>query len=684
MSYRELLGCKRPSCAGTLTIPVKLVIKGPKLIDVARCPECHRTYKFILSMGDKRQWLPLIGDTFFQCSICGTRSHLHIISRGSKFKANIKCENCEKKEAKVISRNLWLYGVGAISTRLSESNIIPPPPLESFSTLSQPPAPRTIPFPPKSVLGEKFLPTQPTKLEKFLLTADEKKLYTRLTFDYISNRLNIPVNQVMEVTENLILLGKLSARIDSLSNTLIFSEAMAQFESAQTTPIKLIPKQTPLEPTTPISTERMKSTPLAHEPPSREVELPLERVHTTSTERLESIRRSIDKIELIESPPEASTHSSEPETVLSQFETLVEESTSPSESISEEILSIPSSSAEEKALTQQISTEAIERAPHPAHVTRYHEKLRCKQPLCKNFGELTIPLKLFLKSNNITFDNVCLNCHMSNRGILPLSDKKTWLPLIAKTIFQCTRCGAINNDNYKYSIRFQRVRMEVRCKACEKKYNKRISIVVWNDLKTILKKPLLKPRPLPTEPSTPVVSEVELIPQISPSPIIEKSPNFSLIAEEVPLVPEPSEVKPLPRQRRRVARPPRGRPKIKLDKEFYDRLFLCKKCGKTQVAIQKIKFESTKRLETRAKCPNCGKSIHFTLPLSTINIWVHNLTQNFFRCTLCGTSCRIKNTQPRNEDVRVTLYCERDWLELHKDINAPLFQTLITQTQKIA
>jgi len=99
---------------------------------------------------------------------------------------------------------------------------------------------------------------------------------------------------------------------------------------------------------------------------------------------------------------------------------------------------------------------------------------------------------------------------------------------------------------------------------------------------------------------------------------------------------------------------------------------------------EKIKFDQAKRSQTSGRCPHCGKSTHFTLPLSTMNIWIKNIAQNFFRCTHCGSPSKIRNTERRNGDIRVTLYCEQDWLEFQKKVSSTLFQIMMTQIQKVA
>lgn len=63
-------------------------------------------------------------------------------------------------------------------------------------------------------------------IEKFLLDAAQRKAFTRITYDFVAKRLNVPANKVGEIAENLIFDGKLSAKIDVVSGTIIFSDEM--------------------------------------------------------------------------------------------------------------------------------------------------------------------------------------------------------------------------------------------------------------------------------------------------------------------------------------------------------------------------------------------------------------------------------------------------------------------------
>jgi len=67
-------------------------------------------------------------------------------------------------------------------------------------------------------------------IEKFLINAANKKAFTRLPFDYVAKKLNVPENKVEEVAETLIFDGKLPARIDLVSKMLIFSDVIDKID----------------------------------------------------------------------------------------------------------------------------------------------------------------------------------------------------------------------------------------------------------------------------------------------------------------------------------------------------------------------------------------------------------------------------------------------------------------------
>jgi hypothetical protein len=130
MSYEKKLNCTRKQCGVKLTVPIKLVVKGDKLIDVARCPTCHLTYKFILPMKDKSQWISLMKQ-LFSCDVCGTAIENwqviggdYMLYHADRVKLIMLCPRCGTKRAKVVSRVLW----PDLTAKVEEKPEIPPPP----------------------------------------------------------------------------------------------------------------------------------------------------------------------------------------------------------------------------------------------------------------------------------------------------------------------------------------------------------------------------------------------------------------------------------------------------------------------------------------------------------------------------------------------------------------------------
>ena len=83
---------------------------------------------------------------------------------------------------------------------------------------------------------------------QFLIDAANRKAFTRLTFDFIAKKLDVPVNKVEEVAENLIFEGKLPARMDLVSRTLIFADVIEKMEapvSGPTSPTQPAPSILP-------------------------------------------------------------------------------------------------------------------------------------------------------------------------------------------------------------------------------------------------------------------------------------------------------------------------------------------------------------------------------------------------------------------------------------------------------
>jgi len=83
----------------------------------------------------------------------------------------------------------------------------------------------------KSEINKEFTETiRIPSIEQFLIEAARKKAFTRLTFDFITNRLKVPKNKVEEAAENLIFSGKLQAKIDLPTETIIFAEGLPPTE----------------------------------------------------------------------------------------------------------------------------------------------------------------------------------------------------------------------------------------------------------------------------------------------------------------------------------------------------------------------------------------------------------------------------------------------------------------------
>ena len=134
MSYTGKLNCKRKKCGDKPTVPLKLVVKGDKVIDVARCPTCHEGYKILLPLKDKSQWIPLM-KPLFSCDVCGTAIENWQVIGGDymlyhaellKIIMQCKSKKCGIRRAKIVSRVLW-PDLMALMKKPPEA---PPPPPE--------------------------------------------------------------------------------------------------------------------------------------------------------------------------------------------------------------------------------------------------------------------------------------------------------------------------------------------------------------------------------------------------------------------------------------------------------------------------------------------------------------------------------------------------------------------------
>ncbi|NVM52303.1 MAG: hypothetical protein HWN66_01285 [Candidatus Helarchaeota archaeon] len=496
--YRKEFRCRNKYCAGLLTIPVKLISKGRKIVNVARCPICHASYKYDLPLNEKDQWLSLIRQLFSQCDLCRTDNDIQFISRGSKLKGVFRCKYCGKRRVKVISSHLW----------------------------------------------------------------------------------------------------------DDLM--------WAKVEKPPFAPPRVVPEITPPP------------------PPPEALPLPAPVVE--------------------KAPPD--------------FELVVEEKPRPSEEAIEEISVVTEPLVEQVPSSNETSIEIKAEVEVPAALTKYKEITKCDRETCAGFS--LIPQKLTLKRDEAQLITQCLRCPDSYEVLLKLSEKELWLPLIKKGFFQCDRCGTLNDDNYTYSEKLLKVRTVTRCRNCGKKYVKVISNIFWKDLVPAAKKlpipplpplPKVAPPPLPEEGMRPTVYTIPPPPQKVETTFVQQITLESIEEERPPI-------------------------SVTYKKIAYDNYFLCKRCGSSQMAVRKIKAEQPQRVKVGAKCANCGKSKQFSLPFKNIQVWLSYLAPSFFRCAICGSSCQITQTQRSNNTMKVTFYCERDWLEFQKELPLPLFRIVMTQIQK--
>jgi len=89
----------------------------------------------------------------------------------------------------------------------------------------------------KSDLSKKFEQVQTPVIEQILIDMAKKKAFTRVTFEFLSNRLKVPKDKIGEIAENLINDGKLEARIDLPTEMLTFVEDTTQIPSKPSRPM---------------------------------------------------------------------------------------------------------------------------------------------------------------------------------------------------------------------------------------------------------------------------------------------------------------------------------------------------------------------------------------------------------------------------------------------------------------
>lgn len=118
MRVQERLKCQNPSCNGENIIPIKVIRKGKRIINLARCPQCLKKYKMSILSSEEFVFMNLIKDTFFRCDRCRTpytlsiahsnpRSVVTAARDNMRLQHVFHCNTCRKNNVKVISKDLW-------------------------------------------------------------------------------------------------------------------------------------------------------------------------------------------------------------------------------------------------------------------------------------------------------------------------------------------------------------------------------------------------------------------------------------------------------------------------------------------------------------------------------------------------------------------------------------------------
>lgn len=293
--------------------------------------------------------------------------------------------------------------------------------------------------------------------------------------------------------------------------------------------------------------------------------------------------------------------------------------------------------------------------------------------------QLTISMQLTIEGNNLINMARCPECQVLFKFIRPLNDKPHYLPLVGISFFQCPTCGNSNNENWEYAGEYgsqndQILRIVTTCKTCQNRYMKAVSSILWDDLLTIIENHVEMERKAKRQPYQPSIKETK-VPAPKPIP---KSRAYSTRALKCPSC---------------------GGPTIKYqelcedcmqkrDKQMAQLLFTCKKCKGSQISVQKMKMDELSvqktQIITSAKCPKCGKSTQIVLDSLKIGDWIDPLKHSFFTCGICGSSCEVIKTEMKKNIMKVYFYCDRDWIEIQKEIPVALFPVLMTQIQKIS
>lgn len=265
----------------------------------------------------------------------------------------------------------------------------------------------------------------------------------------------------------------------------------------------------------------------------------------------------------------------------------------------------------------------------------FRNVLGCRNQSCER--SIMIPYKLIIKGSQVVDVARCPRCKMSRKVLLPLSAKDRWIRPVAEAFLLCDSCGDLTYI-FDTQIGVYKIKVITKCMGCAKKRSKFVSRELWDEIWELRSnRRLIEESNI--EQGLPVEDE-----KLTPVHLKEKLNDF--------------------------------------EQERYDKLFICKKCQASQVIVKKVKATHFPRLNVQAKCPKCSNSTNIMLRLSHIQFWLRQLAQNFFRCNGCGSSCNILRILKKNDHLRVIFYCEKEWMEFQKEIHTPLFQTIMTQSQK--
>ncbi|MBD3186881.1 hypothetical protein GF325_08655 [Candidatus Bathyarchaeota archaeon] len=107
--------CGNKKCYGML-VPTNIQKpadgSADKIFVIGRCPDCHKSYRFPLSMKREEvlKWRPILNDQMGKCSYCGANDSLKIVTTSVNSKnqseMSIMCSKCEKKQKRVVAPEL--------------------------------------------------------------------------------------------------------------------------------------------------------------------------------------------------------------------------------------------------------------------------------------------------------------------------------------------------------------------------------------------------------------------------------------------------------------------------------------------------------------------------------------------------------------------------------------------------